>query len=438
MVKPNIHFINHASYALEFEDVYLLVDPWITGTAFNLGWSLQLPTPERYMHVSDKNPVTHILFTHEHPDHFSPSWLASIPDEKRKDIVVIFQKTKDRRVLNFCQKLGFQTIELPEAKRISLSADLALEVKPIPFIDSLNVVTVGGFTIVNLNDCVTSKSDLNWIKKKYNVDVLLSQFSYANWAGNPEELVYRQDLARETLQKFINQIEVLQPKFVIPFASFVFFSHIENVHLNDSRVGIKRVHNEIIRKTSAHPIILAPGEVWEVGSTKENESSISIYEKSEVLEEHSVTTNTTKYSLEELVAFGEDFGKRRKIQNNQLALKIATYFPFKIGRPIKIFLTDLRLNVVVNPSNGRLFFYYNEDPAEIEMSSESFAFLLKFDYGSDTLSVNGRFRSTQENYKKLLKAFSIANLNNGGRSLSLNLFLEWNFVRQAVKRIIAG
>ena len=83
---PEIEFVNHASYIVQHEDVRILVDPWLTGYAFNLGWALQLPTPEKYLRIDIQNNITHIIFTHEHPDHFNPVWLSTIPEEKRREI----------------------------------------------------------------------------------------------------------------------------------------------------------------------------------------------------------------------------------------------------------------------------------------------------------------------------------------------------------------
>ena len=88
-----IEFVNHASYIIEHGGIRLITDPWIEGTAFNEGWSLIEPTHLQYTDFKD---ITHIWFSHEHPDHFSPPNLKSIPEELRKNITVLFQYTKDK------------------------------------------------------------------------------------------------------------------------------------------------------------------------------------------------------------------------------------------------------------------------------------------------------------------------------------------------------
>jgi UDP-MurNAc hydroxylase len=95
-----IRWVNHASFLLETGKIKLICDPWIEGTAFNNGWRLVSPTKFAYQ---DFAVVTHIWFSHEHPDHFSPSNLRSIPEEFRRRITVLFHRTKGQAVdQNLC------------------------------------------------------------------------------------------------------------------------------------------------------------------------------------------------------------------------------------------------------------------------------------------------------------------------------------------------
>jgi UDP-MurNAc hydroxylase len=104
-----LEWVNHASYIIQHEDFKLLVDPWIEGSAFNNGWDLISDTNQTCEELSN---VNYIWISHEHPDHFSPSFFQSIPKEKRKNINILFQSTKDKRVVTFLNKIGYQTIEL--------------------------------------------------------------------------------------------------------------------------------------------------------------------------------------------------------------------------------------------------------------------------------------------------------------------------------------
>jgi len=79
--KPIITFVNHASVIISYDDVNLITDPWLFGSAFNNGWTLICKTK---MSTNEFKNITHIWLSHEHPDHFSHSVLKSIPEEFRK------------------------------------------------------------------------------------------------------------------------------------------------------------------------------------------------------------------------------------------------------------------------------------------------------------------------------------------------------------------
>jgi L-ascorbate metabolism protein UlaG (beta-lactamase superfamily) len=60
-------FINHSSFQVQHQNVNLVIDPWLDGRVFNNGWDLVSKTQFSY---EDFASVTHIWFSHEHPDHF--------------------------------------------------------------------------------------------------------------------------------------------------------------------------------------------------------------------------------------------------------------------------------------------------------------------------------------------------------------------------------
>ena len=102
-------WVNHASYVLSARDVRLMTDPWLFGSAFNNGWDL---ISETKFSLDDFREITHIWFSHEHPDHFAPPVLKAIEPAVRANITVLFQETNDHKVLDFCDALGFKVQEL--------------------------------------------------------------------------------------------------------------------------------------------------------------------------------------------------------------------------------------------------------------------------------------------------------------------------------------
>jgi L-ascorbate metabolism protein UlaG (beta-lactamase superfamily) len=62
-----IEFVNHSSFVVRHENIVLMIDPWLEGRVFNNGWELLAKTTFGF---EDFASVTHIWFSHEHPDHF--------------------------------------------------------------------------------------------------------------------------------------------------------------------------------------------------------------------------------------------------------------------------------------------------------------------------------------------------------------------------------
>ena len=63
-----IKFINHASFIVKNKNFNLLIDPWFSGSSFDNGWDL---ISETKIDDEELKNITHIWFSHEHPDHFS-------------------------------------------------------------------------------------------------------------------------------------------------------------------------------------------------------------------------------------------------------------------------------------------------------------------------------------------------------------------------------
>src|SRR5665213_106462 len=178
-----ITWVNHSSFVVEDGQSRLICDPWIDGSVFNNGWNLLSPTRWTY---EDFRGLTHIWFSHEHPDHFSPPNLQKIPPDVRGRLEVLYQPTKDRKVLDYCKKLGFRTRELPPFTWIPLGDSMRVKCGPFPTYDSWILFDVSGFKVLNLNDCQVRNAQMarDLLKTTGPIDVLLSQFSYACWVGN--------------------------------------------------------------------------------------------------------------------------------------------------------------------------------------------------------------------------------------------------------------
>ena len=146
-MKPLITFVNHASVIFSYGDVNLITDPWISGPAFNNSWEL---ISKSKMQIKDFENISHIWFSHEHPDHFSPKILESIPEVIRKRITVLFQDTLDHRVSEKCKQLGFNVIELKHGKTYELAKNFKIICRPYLLYDSWLFLEIEDFKTEDL------------------------------------------------------------------------------------------------------------------------------------------------------------------------------------------------------------------------------------------------------------------------------------------------
>ena len=234
-MKNLLTFVNHACFHVQNANTLLLVDPWLEGPAFNNGWSL-LDKSTRNSDMAEQLATlglkTYIWYSHEHPDHFSISFIRAL---KQRNVTFLFQQTRDKRVIGFLKANKFEVIECARGRSIALDGDMAVTVFPYENGDSYCLIKSHGRSILNLNDCaVRTPAACRAIARASGpIDVLLTQFGYANWAGNPDQPALRIKAAQDKTRSMALQIETLKPRITIPFASFIHFSNADNTYLND-------------------------------------------------------------------------------------------------------------------------------------------------------------------------------------------------------------
>ena len=379
-----IQFINHASFLIKRGNVSLLCDPWIEGTAFNNGWSLISRTLFEY---SDFENVTHIWFSHEHPDHFSPPNLLKIPLTTRNQIVVLYHKSNDKRVINFCKKIGFKdVIELEKNVQFHIDEDFSILCNPYTDGDSYSLINVHGVKILNLNDCVVDSyekaSEIYKIIGK--VDVLFTQFGYANKIGNSKDYEIRKASAREKLKRIKIQSSIFNPSTIVPFASFIYFSHPENYYMNDGIIKIDEIFNYITMKLKKDCLVMYPNDIWKFG-TKFNSTN--------AIQKYLLDYNKIKIFKDSILIIDE----LTLIENSILFLqKIKDGYPkkkeFINSMNTFIYLSDYKKSFSFSGKNGLVAANIHKNLCDIELSSDSLNYCFKELWGGDTLNVNARFQ----------------------------------------------
>jgi UDP-MurNAc hydroxylase len=409
-----IRWVNHASFVLETGKIKLICDPWIEGTAFNNGWRLVSPTKFAYR---DFAGVTHIWFSHEHPDHFSPSNLRSIPEEFRRRITVLFHRTKDKRVIKVCAAMGFATREMNPEEWIDLDG-VRLICGLNGQIDSWLGIEAEGVRILNMNDCVyDTHRELEHIHELMGpVEVLLTQFSYANWIGNRDETEIHQKAAENKRSEMRKQVEMFRPNWVIPFASFVWFSHEENFYINKAVNRISAIFRYCATELKVRPVVLYPGDLWQVGKPHDSDVALAMYEADydRVLngepEDRAMVVSDAK-----LLEAAAQFGAKLKQRNNRFLLRMMP--------SATAYLTDKDQTAVLSCDALRLSPGRAKN-ADIHLGSDSLAYCLRFGWGGDTLQVNGRYQvPAGGNPSRFFQIFRIAGINTADELLNFPVAL---------------
>jgi hypothetical protein len=419
-----LRFINHASFVCEYEGVRLISDPWLYGTAFNDGWDLVCKSPIGAAELGD---MTHIWYSHEHPDHFSPRVLQDVPAEKRRGVTVLYRKTRDGKVIGFCKKLGFQTRELEDGAPAELAPGLRVTSQSVPLFDSWLLVEAGDTRLLNLNDCVVqTPGELRRLAARIGrLDVLFTQFSYAAWRGNKADVALRRADARRKLDVVRAQVTALAPRFTVPFASMSFFSHEENSFTSDS-INHPWEALDPIAACGSRPVLLYPGDSWTVGDPHDDASACERYRADYARVPERPLHRSASVPLDALAAAAQAYIQRIRGANTGWLLDLLRRNPvLPTLRPLDIHLWDLDVDVRFSFENGLERIAGRDPRYDLRMGSDSLAFLFRQAWGIDTLTVNGRFSADPEGLKRLVLTFGVDMLNNTGITLGPAFLLDF-------------
>jgi hypothetical protein len=411
---PTLKFLNHAGFKIETLSSSLLIDPWVEGTAFNNSWSLlDKSTSNRNVIADLKNEKSvNVWISHEHSDHFSVKFAKDIAATGIQTRY-IYQNTNDKRVINFLKKLGMEVCEVEDGRPLQI--DDNLEITTWSFYgDSYCLLTIGDLTILNINDCsIDNAQFMNEAKTNIqefteNPTILMTQFGYANWIGNEDQSALRQIASENVLKRLRFQIEGFQPKYVVPFASYSYFSHIENLFMNDHQNSPEKVRNSPQLLSEQNKIFfLKPGDELNLDSPNLVTRLSDLTKNAEF---H--WSNLKASNLEVLVLFEpvsrESISQSAKAYtercNRDLYYLPALFCLLRLIPTITINVFDqdiyLRMNYYSKPR-----FIKSKVRSDLSMSSETLMFLFDKEFGFDTLSVSAKFRSMSKKGLRNVRTF---------------------------------
>lgn len=455
-VLMKLEFVNHSSFVIKSGSVALLCDFWKDGAAFDDSWELLCPTSFDY---SDFASITHLWFSHEHPDHFSPANLKSIPEELRKNITILFQYTEDKRVTGFCEKLGFKDVlELTPWIPTKLTDDFEISCAPYGAawgdVDSWLCVRAGGKTLLNLNDCeIEDRDDLRLLQEHTGpIDLLATQFSFASKQGDADDPEWIDAARKYHLERLGTKVACLKPEYTLPFASFVYWSHQENRYLNEGAIHVDDAA-DCIAKSGSIPIVMYPDDKWSIGEKRDNGKSLAAYqaryewleslpetrfrrhdpvpaqklrESADKMLEKMLSCATLRQIRQHLALQHSDI--RTRAAKSRLYKRMDALWSGVFGRYEKpwVFVDDLRSGFEFSLENGLSPISCTPQQCHLRMNSEALYYCFAMPFGGETLQVNGRFqRISRDGWPFLRCTFFLARRFDQHFRLPRNVVWNW-------------
>lgn len=399
-------FVNHASFYVTTGESLLLVDPWVEGAVFNNGWSLldtSTSNAALVKEIADHHRHTFIWISQERPDHFSAPFLRRLKQDFRGKLTFLFQRTKDKRGVSLLRRSGFDVLECMPGRPVRLDPDMAITVWPYSDGDSYCLIRCGERHILNLNDCAIASAEAcrtvrATLPPATAIDVLLTQFGYDHWIGNPFEASLRRAAAADKLQRLQLQIATFAPFLTVPFASFFSFASSENHYLNDCQNTAAGIARWAARCHTTNCVrFLKPG--GRIDLDHDTPGSLRASSDAAVAHWTRVDANAGELLPAEPAATAQQVRAAFVKHRSAIASKLL-FLPWLLERvrliaPLTIYLPDLALRIRVS-----YLAPYREleadGPYDISMTSPSAVFLFNNEFGFTTTRANGRFRSADD------------------------------------------
>jgi UDP-MurNAc hydroxylase len=417
-VKPQVKFLNHSSLIISDGATSILCDPWFKGAAFDSGWRLILEES----HDIAALEFDYIWISHEHPDHFSPLTLAGL----KKTTTFLYQKTRDGKVVAYLRSKGHRVVELEDGQEIQLGQMSCT----LFFCDGYDSVLFtrfsDGSTFLNVNDARLELGDV--IKKILarckKLDSMAIQFSYANWAGNDGDSVMAMDQHKLVLDRIRLVGGLLNPRQIILFAAFVYFSHEENFYWNKT-FWLEPTVMALTQDMSCDIVVPIPERIILVNDAVSSEQSTSNSEAIQFwTEQHKKLVpkdfSGVPLSISELEeSYNQFYDRLWKANDHDLAAQMAP-----ADFTLIVYLTDLSRVVEIGLITRRFSTDQRQTP-DVHVSSRTLDFLFQKEFGRGTISINSKIQFNYPSAHKFFIFFFIYYANNIGRFFQSGE-LSWN------------
>jgi len=391
-MEVRISLLNHACIKCELDDVSLLFDPWLSGTCFRNGWGLRYKNEKA---VGEAATSTHVWISHYHGDHLHIPTLKAI-SSKNNNIKVIANKSLNFEMETPVRAAGFKNIiSLPERKEIHLTKNVTIIRYPTAGIDNMLLIKTPSCTILNYNDVNLPITSLKALCKKFpKIDILFCNFNHANrlleYPLRPTE-----EIKEELILQFLNKLKIIQPKWVIPFASYHWYL---NPYCSDQNKTLMS-NTELkyrLEKFGTEAKKVLPVNVGQHVDFDDKLESPQINGESAVEQnaEELDFVHPKPSSDNELLELSNKFNER--------IVKKSTFFKFFM-KPLRILIIDFQKVLVIE----RRGCYYSKESNHYDISADSGIlrdwFTLTF--GTDGFFNGAHFKTNSNNLLPLKRLF---------------------------------
>ena len=233
--------------------------------------------------------------------------------------------------------------------------------------------------------------------------------------------------------------QLFNANLLIPFASFIYFSHEENFNLNRDINKPIIVSNFLSNNKIKHSFLSAYPKKYLVSSLiYDDDFNINVNKEglrfwknlyNDLDPKHFSASNS--YAISEVEI--EECLIRIRYSNNILLMKFIRFISFNlVFGESKIFIKDL--NEVYSLSFDSIK-KINESKKNclLEISLDSFILIIKQVYGLDTLSVNGRLNEINPNgFKKFIYSMGFLTLNSSDYGIRFRDFFNLSLLQRII------
>ena len=375
-----ITLISHASLLVETNGVRLLTDPWYSGRIYKNAWEL-CPAPPV---LPDFSALDGLFISHAHPDHYHHPTLEQIRDARGRDLPIFVAKFFHGTIARDLRGMGFSRVtEMRPGRAFRPFKGVTLFSQQYRMDDSLLVVQGDGDeTLVNINDTPLRGSTLDDLARRFpQVDYCAAQFAIAQGYPYCYENVPADFNREDLVRRFDSFARVLQPRHMIPFASFVRFANADNAHMNQHKMGLA----ELQRLSASTLTVLYPGDSIDRGIVSADPAHRAHFEAAQ--------HESRRVTEHELIPV-ETLDEKMEAFTRTLAGRV----PGPLRRKLPAFafvLTDQPWGYRVENDRAerRPAAELEREPIVYRLASEVLAEAVEHDWGWADLSIGARFRA---------------------------------------------